>query len=263
MPGVPPEMERMWTNEVRPELERRSTGEVLVTRTIKTVGIGEGSVDEMARPLYSTPGIGIGTYARADGVHLRVGAKAPTRDEAWARIKPVEDELDRIFGNAIWGRDEDTLEGMLADLLLQRGQSVATMESCTGGLFASTLTDVPGSSAYFAGGLVTYQTQQKIDAGVPAEVIEEFGVVSPETAKTMARVVADRFRASYGIGITGALGPDPLEGVPPGTVHIGVATPSGVEHALSMSMNQGRVIVKRRAITTGLLLLRRALLGEL
>ena len=119
----------MWTNEVRPELEKRSTGEVLVTRTIKTVGIGEGSVDEMARPLYATPGIGIGTYARADGVHLRIGAKATTREEAWARIRPVEEELDRIFGNAIWGRDDDTLEGMLADVLHQRGETVATMES--------------------------------------------------------------------------------------------------------------------------------------
>jgi nicotinamide-nucleotide amidase len=263
MPGVPPEMERMWANEVRPELEKRSTGEVLVTRTIKTVGIGEGSVDEMARPLYSTPGIGIGTYARADGVHLRIGAKGRTREEAWGRIRPVEAELDRIFGNAIWGHDDDTLEGMLADLLHQRGETVATMESCTGGLFASTLTDVPGASGHFAGGLVTYQTQQKIDAGVPAEVIEEYGVVSQETARAMARVVAERFRAAYGIGITGVLGPDPLEGVPPGTVHIGVATPSGAEHALSLSMNQGRVLVKRRTITTALLLLRRALLGEL
>jgi nicotinamide-nucleotide amidase len=263
MPGVPPEMERMWMHEVRPELEKRSTGEVLVTRTLKTVGIGEGSVDEMARPLYSTPGIGIGTYARADGVHLRIGAKASTREEAWTRIRPVELELERIFGNAIWGRDDDTLEGVIADLLHQRGEAVATMESCTGGLFASTLTDVPGASAHFAGGLVTYQTQQKIDAGVPAGTIEEFGVVSQETAKAMARAVATTFRAAYGIGITGSLGPDPQEGVPPGTVLVGIATPGGAEHALSMSMNQGRAMVKRRAITTGLLLLRRALLGEL
>ena len=262
MPGVPPEMERMWTKEVRPELERRSDGQVLVTRTIKTVGIGEGSVDEMAKPLYGTPGIGIGTYARQDGVHLRIGAKAATREEAWTRIHPIEAEMERIFGTAIWGKDDDTLEGYIADQMHGRGTTLATMESCTGGLLASVLTDVPGASAYFLGGLVTYQTQQKLDAGVSAEVIEEFGVVSAETAKAMARTVRERFGATYGVGITGVLGPDEQDGVKPGTVHVAVADKVG-EHALSMTMNSGRPAVKRRAVTTSLLLIRRALLGQL
>ncbi len=263
MPGVPPEMERMWSNEVQPELERRSDGQVLVTRTIKTVGIGEGTVDEMARPLYGILDVGIGTYARADGVHLRIGAKGATRDEAWRRIAPVEREMERIFGNAIWGRDDDTLEGYLAAHMHERRQTLATMESCTGGLLASTLTDAPGASDYFLGGLVTYQTQQKIDAGVPGEVIEEFGVVSQETAKAMARTVSQRMGSSYGLGITGVAGPDPQDGTAPGTVHVAVATPEGTEHALSITMNSGRQAVKRRAVTTALLLLRRALQGEL
>ena len=170
--------------------------------------------------------------------------------------------MDRIFGTAIWGRDDDTLEGFVADQMQRRGTTLATMESCTGGLLASVLTDVPGTSAYFLGGLVTYGTQQKIDAGVPAEVIEEFGVVSAETAKAMARSVRERFGATYGIGVTGVLGPDPQDGVSPGTVHVAVSDASG-EHALSMTMNSGRAAVKRRAVTTSLLLLRRALLGQL
>lgn len=262
MPGVPPEMERMWLKEVQPELEKRSDGQVLVTRTIKTVGIGEGTVDEMAKPLYDTPGIGIGTYARADGVHLRIGAKAETREEAWAKIRPVEEEMDRIFGTAIWGRDEDTMEGYIADQMHERRTTLAVMESCTGGLMASTLTDVPGASGYFLGSYVTYATQQKIDLGVPASVIQEFGVVSQETAKAMAQAARERAGADYGIGITGVAGPEPEEGIPPGTVHVAVATPEGGAHALSMTMNQGRQAVKRRAVTTSLLLLRRALIGE-
>jgi nicotinamide-nucleotide amidase len=262
MPGVPPEMERMWASEVRPELERRSTGEVLVTRTIKTVGIGEGTVDEMVRELHRTPGIGIGTYARADGVHLRIGAKAPTREEAWRRIIPIEQEIERIFGNAIWGRDEDTLEGVIGDMFRERSQWLSTMESCTGGLLASVLTDAPGAGSFFRSGLVTYQTEQKIANGVPAEVIHDYGVISPETAKAMARAVAERTGADYGVGITGVAGPDPQEGCPPGTVHVAVALPGGGEHSISMSMNQGRQAVKRRAVTTALLLLRRALIGE-
>lgn len=262
MPGVPPEMERMWQKEVQPELERRSTGEILVNRTIKTLGLGEGTVDEMAKPLYDTPGIAFGTYARADGIHIRIGAKARSREEAWQRLHPVERELERIFGQAIWGRDEDTMEGYIASQMHERKTTLAVMESCTGGLLANTLTDVPGSSDYFLASYVTYQTQQKIDLGVPAEIIVMYGAVSPETAKEMALAARRKSGADYGIGITGVAGPDPQDDIPPGTVHIAVATPDGGTHALSSSMNQGRQAVKRRAVTTSLLLLRRALLGE-
>lgn len=263
MPGVPAEMERMWLREVQPQLEQRFAGEVLVTRTLKTVGLGEGTVDEMARPLYATPGIGIGTYARADGVHLRIGAKARTREEAWARIRPIEEELERIFGTAIWGKDDDTFEGHIADLMHERRATLAVMESCTGGLLSSTLTDVPGASGYFVAGLVTYQTEQKVAFGVPAEIIAEHGVVSPETARAMALAVRDRIRTDYGVGVTGVAGPDSQDGVAPGTVHVAVATPDGKTDVISTAINQGRQAVKRRAVTTAMLLLRRALLGQL
>ena len=262
MPGVPGEMERMWANEVKPELEKRSDGQVLVTRTIKTLGIGEGSVDEMARHLYQTPGVGIGTYARADGVHLRIGAKGTTREEAWRLILPVEEEMDRVFGAAIWGKDEETLEGHIRDLLAQRNAKLASMESCTGGLFASTLTDVAGSMQVYPGGIVTYTTQMKILNGVPAEVIADYGVISIETASAMAAAARERLDADYGLGITGVAGPDPQDGVEPGTVHIAVADSTGGTQHMSMSMNQGRQAVKRRAVTTAMLLLRRVLTAD-
>jgi nicotinamide-nucleotide amidase len=234
---------------------------VLVTRTIKTVGIGEGTVDEMARPLYTTPGIGIGTYARADGVHLRIGAKAPTLEEAWHRIRPVEEEMDRIFGAAIWGKDEDTLEGVLRDLFVERRLTLAAMESMTGGLLASTLTDVAGASESFKGAVVTYTTELKLESGVDPAVIEEFGVVSAETAAAMAETVRSRLQTDYGVAITGVAGPDPQEGKPPGTVHVAVAGPEGSPQTLSATMNQGRAAVKRRAVLTAMILLRRAVLA--
>lgn len=261
MPGVPTEMERMWTNEVKPELAKRSDGQVLVTRTVKTVGIGEGTVDEMAKHLYATPGIGIGTYARADGVHLRIGAKGANVEQAWRLIHPVEQALDAIFGSAIWGRDDDTLEGCIAGLANATGASLATIESCTGGQLASQLTDVAGASAYFRGGLVAYQTQEKIEAGVAAEVIEEFGVVSQEVAKAMAEAARVRFGASVGVGITGVLGPDAQDGVAPSTVHVAVVGPGDAAEATTMQMNQGRTMVKRRAVLTAMLMVRRALLA--
>ncbi|MGH2628205.1 MAG: competence/damage-inducible protein A, partial [Anaerolineales bacterium] len=254
MPGVPTEMERMWQNEVAPELERLSDGQVLVTRTIKTAGIGEGTVDEMARPLYNTPGVGIGTYARADGVHLRIGAKAASREEAWEFIRPVELEMDRIFGLAIWGKDDDTLEGSIGQMLIDRGQTMSSMESCTGGLFASTITDVPGASQFFVGGIVSYWTDMKMEQGVDPLVIDDYGAISPETAVAMARAARERLGTDYGLGITGVAGPDPMEGKAPGTVHVAVVGPDN-EGTISMSMNQGRLAVKRRAVTTALLLL--------
>ena len=133
------------------------------------------------------------------------------------------------------------------------------MESCTGGAVASILSDVAGASGYLRGGLVTYQTQEKVNAGVAPEVIEEFGVISAETARAMAEAVRERMGAGFGVGITGVLGPEGQDGVAPGTVHVCVVGPAGVQ-ATTMTMNQGRVMVKRRAVNTALLLIRRALL---
>ena len=246
MPGVPPEMERMWANEVAPELEGRS-GAVLVTRTLKTAGIGEGTVDEMARPVFDMPGIGVGTYARADGVHLRIGAKAATREEAQQLIEPAERELDAIFGNAIWGRDEDTLEGFIARTLRDRDQSVGTLESATGGLLASTLSDAPDADGSFAGGLVSGST-------------EEFGPVSAETAEAMASAARERLGSEYGVGVTGELGPEQTIDQP-GTMFLAVVGPGGVR-SMKIVMAQGRAATKRRAITTALILLRSSILEE-
>ena len=247
MPGVPPEMERMWTNEVAPQLEGRS-GAVLVTRTLKTAGVGEGTVDEMARPVFDTPGIGVGTYARADGVHLRIGAKASTREEAQALIAPVERELEAIFGNSIWGRDEDTLEGFIARTLRERSQSVGTLESATGGLLASTLSDAPDAGGSFAGGIVA------------AGSTEEFTTVSAETAEAMASSARERLGSDYGVGITGELGPDQtIER--PGTMFLAVVGPGGMR-SMKIVMAQGRAATKRRAITTALMLLRASILEE-
>ena len=247
MPGVPPEMERMWANEVAPELEGRS-GAVLVTRTLKTAGIGEGTVDEMARPVFDMPGIGVGTYARADGVHLRIGAKAATREEAQQLIEPAERELDAIFGNAIWGRDEDTLEGFIARTLRDRGHSVGTLESATGGLLASTLSDAPDADGSFAGGLVSGST-------------EEFGPVSAETAEAMASAARERLGSEYGVGVTGELGPEQTIDQP-GTMFLAVVGPGGGVRSMKIVMAQGRAATKRRAITTALMLLRSSILEE-
>ena len=222
---------------------------MLVTRTLKTAGIGEGTVDEMARPVFDMPGIGVGTYARADGVHLRIGAKAATREEAQRLIEPVERELDAIFGNAIWGRDEDTLEGFIARTLRERGQTVGTLETATGGLLASTLSDAPDAGGSFAGGLVSAGSD------------EEFAGVSAETAEAMAAAARERLGSDYGVGITASLEGDATV-EQPGTFFVAVAGPAGDRRSMKMVMAQGRAATKRRAITTALMLLRSGILEE-
>jgi len=261
MPGPPTEMTRMWENEVAPELLRCNPGSILVTRTLKTAGIGEGTVDEMVSALLKSTNPSIGIYARADGVHVRLAAKAPDEAAAWRLIRPVEDEARQILGPAIWGADDDTFESVVCDMMKTNGVSLATMESCTGGLLASTITDVPGSSQCFKGGLVSYQTELKIEWGVPAEVIEEHGVISQECARAMAAAARAKLEASVGIGITGVAGPDEQEGKPAGTIHIAIDAIWAPPQAMSYTFPQGRGAVKRRAVTTALVLLRQSLLN--
>ncbi|MEX0750212.1 MAG: competence/damage-inducible protein A [Dehalococcoidia bacterium] len=260
MPGPPTEMTRMWENEVAPALKARNPGGILVTRTLKTAGVGEGTVDEMMSPLLKSQNPSIGIYARADGVHVRLAAKAADEESAWRLIVPVEEEVRQILGAAIWGADDDTFESVIGDMAKERGVSIATMESCTGGMLASTLTDVPGSSAFFRSGLVSYQTEVKIEYGVPAEIVEEHGVISPECARAMAKATRERFEASVGVGITGVAGPEEQEGKPVGTIHIAIDAIWAAPQSMSYVFPQGRTAVKRRAVTTALVLLRQSLL---
>jgi nicotinamide-nucleotide amidase len=254
-------MQHMWENEVAPELARRSTGAVIVSRTVKTAGIGEGSVDEMVSHLLKSPNPSIGVYAKADGIHLRITAKDATAEACLRRIAPVEEEVRRILGTAVWGADDDTLPAAVGRLLAERRLTLATMESCTGGLLANNITDVDGSSAYFRGGLVTYATEEKIAHGVDARLIEEHGVISPQVAVDMARAVRAHMRADVGIGITGIAGPESVEGKAPGTVHIGVDLRRR-QDSVTSTFRQGRQQIKTRAVTTALFLLRRMLVEE-
>jgi nicotinamide-nucleotide amidase len=262
MPGPPSEMERMWEKEVARELERRTEGRrtVLISRTLKTLGLGEGHIDEMVSPLLKSNNPSIGVYARVDGVHLRIAAKAPTTAEAVQLIEPFEAEIRRLLGDVVWGADDDRLEGVVGKLFEELGLTLATMESCTGGLLASAITDMPGSSSYFRGGLVSYATETKIAWGVPREVLEEHGVISAECAIAMARAARQRIGADVGVGITGVAGPDPQDDKPPGTVHIGMSDDLHEAQSISYQLAQGREAVKRRAVTTALTLLRRTLI---
>lgn len=261
MPGPPAEMNRMWEQEVEPRLRDMLGAEVLVTRTLKTIGVGESHIDEMMAPLLKSQNPTVGIYAKVDGVHVRMGAKAATEEAAKDLIAPAEEEARRILGDIVWGADDDSLEGVIGEMMDDRALTLATMESCTGGLLASTITDVPGSSTYFKGGYVAYTERMKMMVGVSADLIEAHGVVSAEVAGDMARAARHSLDADYGIGVTGVAGPDELEGKPPGTIHVAVHDGRAPE-VISYTFYQGRTATKRRAVTTALFLLRRSMLAH-
>ena len=259
LPGPPRELHDMWEREVVPKLRERVRGNVVLTRTIKTIGLSEAIIDEMASPVLGAENPYVGIYARPDGIYLRIIARASTDAEALSLIGPVEEHLRAAFQDSIWGTDGETAEESVGTLLRQNGLTLATIESCTGGMLADTITDVPGSSKYFKGGIVSYTNELKVASGVPAELIEKHGAVSGQVAEAMAEAVRLRLRADFGIGITGVAGPEEMEGKPPGTVYIGMAHSSGHESSYHRFPANNRGLVKRRAVITALLALRRVL----
>ena len=167
-----------------------------------------------------------------------------------------------VLGDAVFGRDDDTLAGVVLRRLVAAGATVAVAESLTGGLLGAALTALPGSSAAFRGGLQVYATDLKSSlAGVSEEVLTEHGAVSRPTAQALALGARERLGATYGVGVTGVAGPDEQEGKPAGTVHVAVAGPDGVR-AASVRLPGDRTRVRLLAVTSALDLLRRALPPE-
>ena len=260
MPGPPSEMQRMWEKEVSLRLRQRLGHQIILSRTIKTLLMAESAVDEMVSPLLSSTNPTLAVYSKPDGIHLRLTAKAESKEEAEEMIAQREEKIRSLLGESIWGTDEETLEAVVGRLLTEKGLTLATMESCTGGLLANMITDVPGSSAYFKGGLVAYTNEVKISYGVDAALLERQGAISPEVAVAMAEVARLRLGADIGVGITGVAGPTETEGKPIGTAHI--AIDDGKEKRLAYGIYPPlRHEVKRRAAHHALFELRKALLS--
>ena len=206
MPGPPAEMQRMWQREVMPRLQARIRGRVVMLRTLKCFGLSEAEAGETASQFGDWGNPSLGIYAGSDGVHLRMIARAASCDEAAEMIAGSEVRLRNMLATHIWGADDDTLEATVGKLLAERGLTLATMESCTGGLLGSMLTDVPGSSTYYRGGFVAYSDEAKVALGVDLRLIEQHGAVSSQTARAMADAACQGFGADIGLGTTGGGG---------------------------------------------------------
>jgi nicotinamide-nucleotide amidase len=222
--------------------------------------LSEAKVDELVNPLFSSVNPALGIYAKPDGIHLRLIAKAPKKEEAEVLLAQSETRLRDIMTDSIWGTDSDTLEGLVGALLIAKGLTLATMESCTGGLLANTITDIPGSSAYYKGGFVAYSNEMKIALGVDAQLIAQFGAVSAAVAEAMADAARQRLGADIGIGTTGVAGPDELEGNPVGLVYIAICDRKG-KQVLEIRFPPRRLEIKRRAVVAALFNLRKRLIS--
>jgi len=259
MPGPPREMELMWTKEIMPRLQKRFSDAVIISKTLKTFGLTEAEIDERASPFLPSMNPSVGTYAKADGVYLRITAKAKTQSEAQKLINRREADIRGILNEYIWGVDNDSLEGIVGNLLSSKKLTLATMESYTGGFLANVITNVPGSSKYFIGGLVAYNEASGASFGLDPKCVSRYGTVSNETCENMATTARQKLGASIGLGLTGVMGPAEIEGKSIGTIFISL-NDGQRQQSYAKNYPGNRLQIKQRAVTAALFELRRILL---
>lgn len=229
LPGPPFECETMLRRHVEPYL-RALSKEVIVSHDIMVFGMGESSVDQLLHyKMTHMENPTLATYAKPAEVRLRATAKADSSEMAQAMLEPVVADVKAALGDVAYGVDVSSLEEVCKQLLLEKGLSLATAESCTGGTVAQRLTALPGVSAVYRGGVVSYWTSVKADVlGVPQAILAEYGAVSEPTARAMAEGVCRVTGAEIGVSVTGVAGPDSDErGNPVGLVYLGLHTPDG------------------------------------
>ena len=230
LPGPPREMKPMLEAVIAERLAPRSKGVCLFRRVLKITGRAESDVDAQAQPVYgrwATQAVPISTTILAvlGQIELHLTAQASNKADADVALDAAVRELQDVLGPAVYSIDGRALEQVVGDLLRDHKRTIAVAESCTGGLLASRLTDVPGSSEYVDRGVVCYSNQSKTDlAGVPEALIREHGAVSEPVAKAMAEGIRSRAGTHIGIGITGIAGPGGgTPEKPVGTVSVAVA----------------------------------------
>jgi nicotinamide-nucleotide amidase len=267
LPGPPREMKPMLDAVLRERVEAKARGAGLFRRVLKITGRAESDVDAVASPIYSRwasarPPIATTILAVLGQIELHLTAAAAHRAEADPALDAAVRALQEALGPAVYSVDGRGLEVVVGDLLRERKWMVALAESCTGGLLASRLTDVPGSSDYVDRGVVCYSNKAKTElADVPPELIRDYGAVSEPVARAMAEGIQARAHSNVGIGVTGIAGPGGgSEAKPVGTVAIAVRSDDG-ERVRTFQFVGGREMVKFQASQAAMNMLRLMLLG--
>ena len=265
LPGVPYEMQEMFTRAVLPDLRARlgesGEGGVIVSRVVKTWGLSESGLGELLAPRIDALDTGGGNPTIAllasgiEGIKVRITAKATDAVAAAAILQAEEAHVRALVGEAVFGTDDETMESAVAALLVLEGKSLGLAESLTGGLAAARLVNVPGASDWFRGCVVAY------DSAVKFSVLDvpEGPVVSEKAARAMAEGARRVLGSDIGLGITGVAGPDEQDGRSPGTVFVGIATGDDDVDALELHLPGDRERVRQYATISALDVLRRRL----
>ena len=258
LPGVPMEMKRMFEKSVLPELERFAGGQAVVVKKIKCFGAGESTIAELLGTMMQRGRNPLINCTASSGIiTLHIIATADDKEKAEQMAEKDVKLLQNTLGELIYGVGDQSLAEVVGEKLTRQGKTIAVAESCTGGLLAKLLTDIPGSSKYFTFGWITYSNQAKVsELGVPADLIQEYGAVSEQVARAMAVGARKKAGTDYAIGITGIAGPTGgTEQKPVGLVYIGVDSENGCDTKRCFFYH-GRQFIRLRAAQTVLNILR-------
>ncbi len=265
LPGPPREMENMYVQEVEPLLKKEFQLENnrAVSRIIKILGPGESQVEErLADVIDNAQGCSLALLAVDGEVHIKVTAEGEDIKDSRQMLEMITEKIKERLGDNIIGYDEETLSSIIAKLLVDKGKTIAVAESCTGGLIAKLITDLPGSSRYFWGSVTSYSNEAKKGLlNVKEETLVRYGAVSKETAVQMAQGLVDKYKVDVGLSTTGIAGPKGgTDKKPVGLVYIALADSNGCR------VKEMRFVGRREAIRlltakTALDLLRRYLIS--
>lgn len=256
LPGPPHELQMMFDEAVLPILIRRNQGNLTKVKTLKCFGIGESILEEKIKEIKNWDLPAISYVARGFEVDLQIkgsGDPAAVNDS----IERAENRLKAVLGSYIFGCDDDTLANLVAEIFISRKMTLALAESCSGGLLSDLITDIPGSSKFYRGGLIAYSREAKISLlHIKRELLEREGEVSETTARLMAEEARTLFNADVGIGITGIAGPESDSSQSPvGLVYIAISLSDGCD-CRKLIIKGGRRTIKERSVQTALNMLR-------
>jgi nicotinamide-nucleotide amidase len=258
MPGPPGEMQQMWTNVVSPKIQEKFCDAIIFTSTLKTFGLSEAKLGEITRDFLLARNPTVGIYAKPDGIHLRVAAKAETSEKAKVLVENTLSELRKLVGDYVWGADADTLESIVAKQFITKKMSLASMECGTGGILANNITNFPDSLNFYKCGIVLSRKDMGPEFGICEKTISQFGPVSAETAKEMATAIRGQHGTSIGIGLIGVIDGDETANKL-GTIIIGIDD-SKHKHAFTRTYPGTRLQIKQRAAVSALFELRKIML---
>ena len=262
MPGPPREMTRMFEKSVKPFLESLSE-DVIYYRMIRTFGIGESQLEtELLDLIDVQTDPTLATYAKEGESSVRIASKRATLEEAKAAVDDMLEKVRERIGEYIYSCDDEELVQVVCNKLIDRGLTLSSAESCTGGLFAGTVTEIAGVSACFDRGLVTYSNQAKMDElGVKAETLEKYGAVSAETAMEMAEGLHRVSGSDVCVSVTGIAGPGGgTEEKPVGLVYVGLYFDGDVSYRKLHLSNTGRKWIRHRSVLNMLDMINKCLL---